>query len=171
MLTQPTKPPYSIVAGAILIDPGGRVLLQHRTPDARVSPNKWSQPGGHIEPGESIDQTIRRELIEEIGWDAGTTLSFYTNLAICRNLNGTLHILEAPSAAPAGETIEADMTLFYGAISTEIGDLQLNEGDAIDFFTPSEALKLDLAPTAAYALPRFFASAEYKALISKPNHT
>jgi mutator protein MutT len=53
-------------AGAILVS-GDRVLLCHRSPDREWFPDVWDVPGGHIEPGESGADTIRRELEEELG--------------------------------------------------------------------------------------------------------
>ncbi len=50
----------------ILIDPDDRVLLfGARDPDdGRVV---WVMPGGGIEPGETLEETGRRELLEETG--------------------------------------------------------------------------------------------------------
>jgi 8-oxo-dGTP pyrophosphatase MutT (NUDIX family) len=50
----------------VLIDPDDRVLLLAiRDPDdGRIV---WFVPGGGVEPGESLEETARRELAEEIG--------------------------------------------------------------------------------------------------------
>ena len=53
------------VALVLLVDPKGAVLLQHRDEDLAASPNQWSLPGGHVEPGETPEQAARRELLEE----------------------------------------------------------------------------------------------------------
>lgn len=45
---------------------GGRLLLVRRTP-TDFMPGMWELPGGHIEPGESIPEAARRELLEETG--------------------------------------------------------------------------------------------------------
>jgi 8-oxo-dGTP pyrophosphatase MutT (NUDIX family) len=45
----------------------GRALLAHRHPSRRWYPNCWDLVGGHIEPGESPEQAVRRECHEEIG--------------------------------------------------------------------------------------------------------
>jgi 8-oxo-dGTP pyrophosphatase MutT (NUDIX family) len=50
------------VAGAVLVS-GGRFLLEHRTAPERV----WDTPGGKLEPGESAEAALVRELHEELG--------------------------------------------------------------------------------------------------------
>jgi double-stranded uracil-DNA glycosylase len=53
-------------ARALVIDDGGRVLLvQFRRPVGDDS--WWGTPGGGIDPGESHEEALRRELREEIG--------------------------------------------------------------------------------------------------------
>jgi 8-oxo-dGTP diphosphatase len=51
--------------GAIIKDPGGRLLLIRRghAPEA----GRWSLPGGRVEPGESDQQAVIREIREETG--------------------------------------------------------------------------------------------------------
>jgi 8-oxo-dGTP pyrophosphatase MutT (NUDIX family) len=49
------------VAGGIVRDGAGRVLLQHRT-DGR-----WGLPGGAIDPGETPAEAVVREVREETG--------------------------------------------------------------------------------------------------------
>lgn len=54
------------VAGGVLVR-DGRVLLVHRHPARRWYPDCWDIVGGHIEPGESPEQALRRECREELG--------------------------------------------------------------------------------------------------------
>lgn len=54
------------VAAAALVR-AGRVLLVHRHPQRRWYPNCWDLVGGHIEPGESPVDAVRRECAEELG--------------------------------------------------------------------------------------------------------
>jgi len=49
---------------AIVVDPGRRVLLLHY---ANEFDSWWIPPGGGIDPGESDEQALRRELREELG--------------------------------------------------------------------------------------------------------
>jgi 8-oxo-dGTP diphosphatase len=50
-----------------LRDEKGRVLLQHRTDDAKWYPNHWGFFGGGIEPGETPEEAVMREAKEELG--------------------------------------------------------------------------------------------------------
>ena len=54
------------VAVGVLIDAQGRFLLTTRPP-GKVYAGYWEFPGGKVEPGESIEQALRRELQEELG--------------------------------------------------------------------------------------------------------
>jgi 8-oxo-dGTP diphosphatase len=58
------------VAVGVLLDAGGRFLLTSR-PDGKVYAGYWEFPGGKVEPGETIEQALRRELHEELGITIG----------------------------------------------------------------------------------------------------
>lgn len=55
-----------LVAAGVLVVRADRVLLQRRADDGT-----WGVPGGRLEPGETLEQTARRELLEETGLVAG----------------------------------------------------------------------------------------------------
>jgi len=59
------------VAVGVLIASNGDFLLTSR-PDGKVYAGYWEFPGGKLESGETIEQALRRELIEEIGITIGT---------------------------------------------------------------------------------------------------
>jgi 8-oxo-dGTP diphosphatase len=54
-----------LVAACALIDADGRVLLTER-PAGKTMAGLWEFPGGKIEPGERPEQTLIRELKEEL---------------------------------------------------------------------------------------------------------
>ena len=58
------------VAVGVLIDPDGRFLLTSR-PQGKVYAGYWEFPGGKLEAGETVEQALRRELIEELGITIG----------------------------------------------------------------------------------------------------
>ena len=68
-----TPPPASRFAVALaMLERDGLWLLQLRDDVAGiVHPGTWGLFGGHLDPGESPEQALRRELVEEIGWTAG----------------------------------------------------------------------------------------------------
>ncbi len=57
--------PHKLVAAAV-IRRGGRVLIAQRPPEGLLG-GLWEFPGGKLEPGESLDAALRRELKEELG--------------------------------------------------------------------------------------------------------
>ncbi|MGH1553760.1 NUDIX domain-containing protein [Streptomyces sp. L7] len=59
-----SEPARSSLPGALvaLVGDAGKILLTRRT-----DTGEWSLPGGHMEPGETITDTARREVREEIG--------------------------------------------------------------------------------------------------------
>lgn len=65
-MPEPAGPPdMSLRARAVIHDGAGRVLVD-RTHHAGRAPFYWL-PGGGVEPGETGEEAVRRELIEEAG--------------------------------------------------------------------------------------------------------
>src|SRR3712207_4763843 len=55
-----------LVAAVALVDADGRVLLAQR-PHGKEMAGLWEFPGGKVESGERPEQTLIRELAEELG--------------------------------------------------------------------------------------------------------
>ena len=93
-----------LVAACALVDADGRVLLAQR-PEGKTLAGLWEFPGSKVEPGETPEETLIRELREEIGIEtkvaclAPLTFASHTYetfhllmpLYICRRFEGTPH--------------------------------------------------------------------------------
>ena len=61
-----------LVSAVALVDADGRVLIAQR-PEGKAMAGLWEFPGGKIEPGETPEVALVRELKEELGietWDS-----------------------------------------------------------------------------------------------------
>jgi 8-oxo-dGTP diphosphatase len=54
------------VVGAVILNDRGEVLCAKRSAQMSL-PNMWEFPGGKIEPSESPEESLRREILEELG--------------------------------------------------------------------------------------------------------
>ena len=59
----------AVVGAALLADDPARVLVSRRTAPPHLA-GLWEFPGGKVEPGESDEQALARELREELGIEA-----------------------------------------------------------------------------------------------------
>ena len=59
-----------VAVGAVVLDEQGRVLLvKHREEKGGFWKGRWICPGGKLEPGERIEDGMKREVLEETGLD------------------------------------------------------------------------------------------------------
>ena len=101
-----------LVAAVALIDADGRVLLAQR-PEGKSLAGLWEFPGGKVEPGETPEAALIRELKEELGIDTWKSclapLTFASHsydefhllmpLFACRRWDGTPHPHEGQGLA------------------------------------------------------------------------
>jgi 8-oxo-dGTP diphosphatase len=111
MAPEPAKPLVLVVAVA-LVDADGRVLLAQR-PEGKTMAGLWEFPGGKVQPGETPEVALIRELKEELGIDtAASCLAPFTfashaydafhllmPLYVCRRWQGTPRAREGQSFA------------------------------------------------------------------------
>jgi 8-oxo-dGTP diphosphatase len=98
------------VAVGVLIRADGAFLLTSR-PAGKVYEGYWEFPGGKLEAGETVEQALRRELIEEIGITIGAVQPWKQELVdyphalvrlnFCKvfDWSGELHMREGQSYA------------------------------------------------------------------------
>jgi 8-oxo-dGTP diphosphatase len=101
-----------LVVACALVDADGRVLLAQR-PAGKTMAGLWEFPGGKIEDGERPEQSLIRELNEELGIavseDCLAPLAFASHsysdfhllmpLYVCRRWGGTVTAREAQQLA------------------------------------------------------------------------
>ena len=106
------NPKLVLVAACALIDADGRVLLAQR-PEGKAMAGLWEFPGGKIEPGERPEQSLIRELKEELGISVSEAclapLTFASHaypdfhllmpLFVCRRWKGTVMPTEGQKLA------------------------------------------------------------------------
>jgi 8-oxo-dGTP diphosphatase len=99
-----------LVAACALVDPDGRVLIAQR-PAGKPMAGLWEFPGGKVEAGERPEETLIRELNEELGIvvneECLAPLTFASHsypdfhllmpLYVCRRWDGTVTALEGQS--------------------------------------------------------------------------
>jgi nucleoside triphosphatase len=63
----PGRPPARFIVVGVVVNERGEYLIC-RMPEGRgVFPGEWGLPGGGIEPGETVEEALRREILEEVG--------------------------------------------------------------------------------------------------------
>jgi 8-oxo-dGTP diphosphatase len=118
-------------AGAVIKDGQGRLLLIRRRNEPGAG--LWSLPGGRIEPGETGDQAVAREVREETGLSV--------------TVGRLLGVVERPGLDGAILNIR-DYLAFVTGGSVHAGD----DASAARWVTPGEMSQLDLTDGLTEAL-------------------
>jgi mutator protein MutT len=122
---------HEVVVG--LIVQFDRILLGRRSAEREFYPDVWDMFGGHMEPGEGHEQTLVRELEEELGITP-VQWSFLETL-----------IVDLPSVnASPPDLLMVHIYLVTDWTGTPI-NIQPEEHSTIGWFSVEEAVRLDLA--------------------------
>lgn len=121
--------PVVDVAVGVLFQGDGRFLLTSR-PVGKVYAGYWEFPGGKLEPDESVEQALARELHEELGLD----------IAPAAVQRWREQLVDYPHAL---------VRLHFCKLFDWRGELQMREGQAFAW----ESLPVQVAPVLPGALP------------------
>ena len=87
----------TVAVALAMLQREGHWLLQLRDDiPTIVAPGCWGLFGGHLDPGETPEQALRRELLEELAWAAGE-LPFWFSDATEQRI---AHFFRAPLTVP-----------------------------------------------------------------------
>lgn len=106
-----------------IIEQGGKILAAQRSP-ATSLPLKWEFPGGKIETGESPEQCLSREILEELG----------VSIHIDRALTASTHSYP-----------DFTVTLYPFTCRLSHGTLTMHEHHALQWIEPHRMPELDWA--------------------------
>jgi mutator protein MutT len=126
--------PLECIAFMLIRD--GQVLAERRSPAKRVVPGVLAIPGGHLDPGETVEEALHRELVEELGITA-ERVRF-----VCTLLHRS----------------EEFRKLHYFAIDTWTGTMAPQEADGLHWvrFDDPSALDLDVDRFAVQEYQRLY---------------
>jgi mutator protein MutT len=109
----------------ILYNGDKRVLLQHRTEDAKLFPGYWAFFGGAIKVKETPEEAVCREAFEELNYILSSP-EFFTKLEIGLD-NG-----------------KGEVFIFIKQFNGQESTLRLQEGQNWGWFTYDEATNLNM---------------------------
>src|SRR5215212_4962011 len=121
---------HEVVAGLII--QSHRILLGQRSATREFYPDVWDVFGGHMEPGERQEQTLVRELREELGITPKKWNYLETLTKPSEQLTVHLYLVTAWTGTPFNR--------------------QLEEHSIIHWFSLAEAIQLSLADSSYPAL-------------------
>ncbi|MBV6624003.1 MAG: 8-oxo-dGTP diphosphatase MutT [Rivularia sp. (in: Bacteria)] len=99
--------PHKIIGVAVIWNDKQQILIDRRRQQGAMG-GLWEFPGGKIEPGETVEQCIKREIDEELAIDVEVaehliTIDYtYTDLRVTLNVHECSHIKGVP------QTLECD---------------------------------------------------------------
>ncbi|MEA5577688.1 8-oxo-dGTP diphosphatase MutT [Anabaena sp. UHCC 0451] len=100
--------PHKIIGVAVIWNQEKQILIDRRRPEGTMG-GLWEFPGGKIEPGETIEECIEREILEELGIkiEVGKHLitidHTYPHLRVTLNVYHCHHLAGIPQAIECAE--------------------------------------------------------------------
>lgn len=131
---------------AFLRNPEGKVIAQLRDDKPGLMfPAHWSTLGGRVEDGETPDQAMRRELLEEI--EICPPLQFWRVF--------DHHFVSG------GTTFDVDIYAYVGDLNLEIAEIRLHEGQRVAYLSQFDVDTLPFAFGLDHLYREFFATYDH----------
>jgi 8-oxo-dGTP diphosphatase len=115
------------VSVLILYNNESKILLQHRTKDAPTFPDYWAFFGGGIEEGESAEQAVKRESLEELGYELTGPRLFTAQKFFYKGNEYTKHVFVEQYNGKALTLGEGQAMGWF--LAAETRDLMMNDHD------------------------------------------
>jgi A/G-specific adenine glycosylase len=97
--------PHVDVTAAVIRGENGKLLIAQRREDAMLG-GLWEFPGGKREPGESLEECLRREIREELGIEIAVGAQLTTIKHAYTHFKITLHVFECQHTGGSPQAIE-----------------------------------------------------------------
>lgn len=108
-MTESRKPiPHKQIGVAVITDSKGQILIDRRKQEGLLG-GLWEFPGGKIEPGESVEECVSREIKEELGIEIEvgdrliTIEHAYTHFKVTLNVFNCKHLSGEPQPIECDE--------------------------------------------------------------------
>ncbi len=122
-------------ACAVPITPDGKIVLIRQFRRA-INEWIWEVPAGTLEPGESPEECMAREVIEEVGWEAERLESLGTIVTAPGFSSQKLHLFVAHLSMHVGTNHEPDEMIEVHEVSWSdvqrmMGEYEINDGKSL----------------------------------------
>jgi len=105
---------------SLILEQDGKILVERRKQSKSASPGSVILPAGHVEPGETREEAIVREMMEELG----------------------IAIINPQLVYQADYDCEEQQRIFWYKCDAYIGQIQNNEAEELLWISPSEFFRL-----------------------------
>lgn len=101
-------PPHKVIGVAVIWNDEGQILIDRRRSEGAMG-GLWEFPGGKVQPGETIEECIKREIKEELAIEIAvgehliTVDHTYTHLSVTLTVHHCRWVTGIPQAVECDE--------------------------------------------------------------------